>query len=257
MKFGTSLIISFLAIIALVAEVFLFGFFGMALELGGLSTGLGFASIFMSLLIITAATSVLAPVCAVTEMVANRFVDSSKLKHKKWFIKDIGTTLLAISLSLILIFSIVFVAYSMITLREFESKTEPSKSRFEIIVEEKVAKRDYLKNVKIEYFEVTEGYLTYENPKYASPKPAIKGKIKNYGDKSLDEVEITIYFLDANGQRIAETTYHPVNVHSFMGDDSPLKPNYVREFGYVVEDYTPSNWAKKAEAEITDIEFSD
>lgn len=81
------------------------------------------------------------------------------------------------------------------------------------------------------------------------------GEIKNLGDRTLREVEITIYFLDKDDKPIFEETYHPVLVTRFsLGDNEPLKPNYSTKFGYS-PDNVPSDWAKKVRAKITNIEF--
>lgn len=85
---------------------------------------------------------------------------------------------------------------------------------------------------------------------------AVFGEIKNNGDKTLKEVEITFYCLDKNGKIVFEKEYHPVLVseYSFMDDNLPMKPNYSRRFGCRLDD-APSDWNKKVRAIVTDIEF--
>lgn len=81
------------------------------------------------------------------------------------------------------------------------------------------------------------------------------GEIKNLGDRTLKEVEITIYFLDKNDKSIFEKIHRPVLVTEFsFSDNDPLKPNYSRKFGYTTDD-VPSEWAKKVKAKVTNIEF--
>ena len=84
----------------------------------------------------------------------------------------------------------------------------------------------------------------------------ISGIIRNLGNRTLNKVEIIIYFLDKDGMPIFEETYSPVWVseYSFGVSNKPLKPNYSRRFGYSIDD-VPSDWAKKIKAEITDIRF--
>ncbi len=114
-------------------------------------------------------------------------------------------------------------------------------------------KQAYIKNVILKDFKVSEG------KKYGFGKtvPGVFGTIVNNGDRSLKEVEITVYFLNDEGTIIGEEDFHPVLVseYSFGEDNKPLKPNYVKDFGYSVEDYAPSSWSKKAKAKITNIEF--
>jgi len=108
-------------------------------------------------------------------------------------------------------------------------------------------KQAYIDKVKITRLEVAKAVLR---------GLGVFGEIKNLGNRSLKEVEITIYFLDKNGKPIFEETYHPVLVteYSFGDRNKPLKPNYTRKFGYSTDD-VPSDWAKKVQAKITDIEF--
>jgi len=86
----------------------------------------------------------------------------------------------------------------------------------------------------------------------------ISGIIRNLGNRTLNKVEIIIYFLDKDGMPIFEETYSPVWVseYSFGTSNKPIKPNYSRRFGYSIDD-VPSDWAKKVKAEITDIRFED
>jgi len=82
------------------------------------------------------------------------------------------------------------------------------------------------------------------------------GEVKNLGDRTLKEVEITIYCLDKNGKTIFEKTYRPVLVseYSLFGDNKPLKPKYSKKFGVKLDD-APSDWARKVKVKVTDIEF--
>ncbi len=84
----------------------------------------------------------------------------------------------------------------------------------------------------------------------------IYGEIKNNGDRTLKEVEITTYCLDKNEKVVFESSYHPVLVseYSFMRDNTPLKPNYSRRFGYKLND-APSDWSKKVKVAVTDVKF--
>jgi hypothetical protein len=118
-------------------------------------------------------------------------------------------------------------------------------------------KTEYIKNsVKLEDVEVGEGYGQFDMPGYDKKKPTVQGKLRNTGDQILEKVQITVYFLDSTGTRIGEKEYYPISAYSILGDKTPLKPNYVRDWGYVVED-VPSGWDKKVEVLVTDITFED
>ena len=120
-------------------------------------------------------------------------------------------------------------------------------------VEEKQA---YIDNVVL-YDLQSKYYETYLEKKI----PGVEFKIKNKGDKTLKEVEVTVYFKDASGTIIAEKSYHPVLVtkYSFSGGNKPLKPNYIWQMEggkFYKADSVPSEWKEGAvSAKITNIEF--
>lgn len=92
--------------------------------------------------------------------------------------------------------------------------------------------------------------------------PGVVFKIKNIGDKSLDKIEVTVYFKDSNGSVIAEEDYFPVLVSEYsLSDSKPLKPGYIwqMESGrFYSAKSVPSEWKEgSAEAKITDIRFSE
>ena len=82
------------------------------------------------------------------------------------------------------------------------------------------------------------------------------GEVKNTGDRTLKKVEITIYCLGPDGKPVFEKTYTPVLVNDMTFSDShlPLKPGYSRPFGVKLDD-APSEWTKKVDVKVTDIEF--
>lgn len=108
-------------------------------------------------------------------------------------------------------------------------------------------KQNYLQFVKVNKVEVGQTVLQ---------EPGVFGEVKNTGDRTLTKVEITIYFLDKQGQPIFEKQFPAVIVGSgaFMRDDKPLKPGYSQKFGVKADD-APSEWAKTVTVKITDVEF--
>ena len=117
----------------------------------------------------------------------------------------------------------------------------------------KEAKQQYIRDhLMLEHFRVGTG----SRLGFGEPEPAVFGTIRNHGDSTLTRVEITVYFLGADGKPIGEKQFSPVLVTQFsFSDKGPLKPGYVRDFGYVVRDDAPSGWGRKARAEITSIQF--
>lgn len=108
-------------------------------------------------------------------------------------------------------------------------------------------KQAYVDNVKIGDLEVGKAVLG---------GLGVFGEVKNLGDRTLTKVEITIYFLDKDGNPIFEKTYCPVLVSEWsFGDRAQfLKSGYSRKFGVKADD-VPSDWAKKVKVKVTDIEF--
>lgn len=89
--------------------------------------------------------------------------------------------------------------------------------------------------------------------------PGALFRLRNTGGRSLDKVEVTVYFKDAQGQVIAEEEYIPVLVSefSFSGDNKPLKPGYVWQMEkgkFYSAKSVPSEWQEgNIEASLTDI----
>ena len=90
--------------------------------------------------------------------------------------------------------------------------------------------------------------------------PGVDFKIKNKGQRSLDEVQVTVIFYDKDGNAIAEDEFYPVLVSGF-DNDPPLRPGYIwqQERGrFYSAKSVPTEWeAGKATAKVTAIEFSD
>jgi len=117
-------------------------------------------------------------------------------------------------------------------------------------------KRTYLKSVVLYDFKA-KYYKTYSE----KTVPGIEFKLTNKGNRTLNEVEVTVYFKDASGTIIAEEDYHPVLVtkYSFGGNNKPLKPNYIWQMErgkFYKADSVPTEWKEgAATAKITNIEF--
>lgn len=80
------------------------------------------------------------------------------------------------------------------------------------------------------------------------------GEVKNNGERTLKEVEVTIYCLGSDGKPVFEKTYHPVLVSDFaFGEEGKvLKPGYSRTFGVKLND-APSDWKGKVDVKVTKI----
>jgi hypothetical protein len=116
----------------------------------------------------------------------------------------------------------------------------------------------YLKN-SIELYDFR---ASYHEPKYEAKTAGVEFKLKNKGNRTLDKVEVTIFFKNAKGQIIAEENYSPVFVthYSFSRDNNPLKPGYIWQLergSYYPAKRVPDEWKEgSAQAQITDIVFA-
>ncbi len=115
-------------------------------------------------------------------------------------------------------------------------------------------KQAYIKNVVLYDFKAK-----YYKKQYSEDwVPGVNFKLKNKGNRTLKEVDVTVYFKDANGTIIAEETYYPVLVTKYS-DNKPLKPNYIWQLErnkFYKADSVPSEWKEGAvSAKITNIEF--
>jgi len=84
--------------------------------------------------------------------------------------------------------------------------------------------------------------------------PGVFGEIKNTGDRTVVEVEITVHCLDHDGKPVHEERFYPVLATARFRPTKPLKPNYTEKFGYSLED-APSDWSKQVTVKVTDIRF--
>ncbi len=151
---------------------------------------------------------------------------------------------------------------------EGEKKLEAAKLKYEAIFKldgkaiyagEKINQL----NKDIEHFKEAQAYIDkveVRNLEVADSMfegKGVFGEIKNLGDRTLTQVEITIFFLDDAGKDIYEKKYHPVMVSdfSFGSSNEPLKPNYSTKFGCKTEG-APSEWPGKVRVQVTDLKFA-
>lgn len=107
----------------------------------------------------------------------------------------------------------------------------------------------YISNIAVTKVEVAKTILN---------EPGVFGEIKNNGDRTLDKIEITVYYLDSQGNPVSEKTFTPVNEGAQtygMSDASALKPRYGRKFGYEAKE-APSDWSKKVNVQVTKVQFA-
>ena len=230
----SSLIILFLCIIALVAEVALFTLFGTAASLSNPATGARIMMVGSFLLLYTILIGVASLVSLLLAAVSNNNAAGYKVLKN----------------TIVWGFIVLFVIGSV----SFIASGKHSKDADKIATEEDStipkgdSKLGYLEKLEVRNIKISQDW---------SGNDGVFGDIKNHGDKTLTKVEITVYALDSNGMAVFEKTFNPVLVSSYsFNNEGPLKPNYSRSFGYRM-DGAPSEWAKKVDIKITDIEFEE
>jgi hypothetical protein len=125
-------------------------------------------------------------------------------------------------------------------------------------IEEYHVKQEYIPNVSLYDLEA-KFYTTFSKNRV----PGVKFKLKNNGDRLLQEVEVTVYFKNADGTVIAEERYHPVLAmkKSYSGDQVILKKNYIwqmEEGNFYKADGVPTEWKEGAvDAKVTNIKFAE
>jgi hypothetical protein len=118
----------------------------------------------------------------------------------------------------------------------------------------KAAKTDYINN-SIELYDFKSGY----HETYDGTFPGVEFKLRNKGKCALREVDVTVYFLDRNGEVISEKTFYPVL--SSDHEDEQLKPGYIWQLErgkFYSAKNVPTEWVTgHAYGKITDIEFAE
>ncbi len=111
-------------------------------------------------------------------------------------------------------------------------------------------KQAYIKKLTLKDVKV----FDYDEYGLGKKEKAFKGVLVNDGDKTLSEVEITVYMYDKENNIIAEEQFYPIS-ESFIEKKKPFKPKFVKDFGWKLEKYAPTGWSGKIKVEVTDIKF--
>lgn len=113
-----------------------------------------------------------------------------------------------------------------------------------------------------EHLELYDVSAEFKDSMFDGTVPAVIFKIRNGGERSLDKVEVTVYFKDGHGNVIAEEDYSPVLVtrYSVSGGNKPLRPGYIWQMEqgkFYAAKQVPSEWKEGSiDASITDIRFT-
>jgi hypothetical protein len=240
MKIGVGILIFFVALIALVAEIILYFIFGFGAAVSGNASSVaGIAAFFVWLMIMTVVVGVGSPIAALIEQL-------TKKPNISIYILLPTVGLIGLGLGMILLFG-TYRANEYSQNKPVALTNQNSNSSNAALVTSD-ADSQYIDKIQIRNLEVGTTVLR---------EPGVFGELKNTGDRTVKRVDVTIYFLDKNGNAVSEKEYSPIfqTEYNFGGSDtSPLKPNHSRKFGYRADD-APSDWARKVKAKVTKVEL--
>jgi hypothetical protein len=116
-------------------------------------------------------------------------------------------------------------------------------------------KKSYMANLELKNLTVGKGKKFL----FGSPNPGLFATLTNKGNRTLNEVEITVYFYNGKGAIVSEKKLFPVSVSKYRAgrDNDPLKPKKAKKVGYLVKEFAPPSWAGKVQMRVTDIKFKE
>lgn len=159
-------------------------------------------------------------------------------------------------------------AKQLVELEQLHSENEQLKKKLDLYRSEVNSKAEqgsnYNSTVEEEYInnllEVYDFKAAWMNSLLDGKVPGVVFKIKNKGQKTISEIEVTVYFNDGKGNNIAEESYHPV-YDSITSDYKELKPNYTFQLEsdrFYSTKTVPEEWKSgNATIEITNIKFKE
>ena len=114
-------------------------------------------------------------------------------------------------------------------------------------------KKAYMANLELKNLTVGKGKRFL----FGSPNPGLFATLTNKGNKTLNEVEITVYFYNGKGAIVSEKKLYPVSVSKYRPgrDNDPLKSQKSKKVGYLVKEFAPPSWAGKVQMRVTGIIF--
>ena len=83
---------------------------------------------------------------------------------------------------------------------------------------------------------------------------AIFGEIYNMGEKTISIAEMSVEFLNEDGEVSKIHKFFPVNKFSFR-ESLPLNPGKSKEFGFPIDDIVPEDWDGTFTSRLTELIF--
>ena len=117
------------------------------------------------------------------------------------------------------------------------------------------AKKAYMANMQLGKLTVGKG----KKYRFGSPNPGVFATLVNKGNRTLNQVEVTVYFYNKKGAIVSEKKLYPVSVSKYRPgrDNDPLQPQKAKKIAYLVKEFAPPSWAGKVQMRVTDIIFKE
>ena len=114
-------------------------------------------------------------------------------------------------------------------------------------------KKAYMEDMELKNLTVGKGKKFL----FGSPNPGLFATLTNKGNRTLNEVEVTVYFYNGKGAIVSEKKLYPVSVSKYRPgrDNDPLQSQKSKKVGYLVKEFAPSSWAGKVQMRVTNIMF--
>jgi hypothetical protein len=181
-------------------------------------------------------------IVALLTFVVGYFVGREHLKYE--FRQSMETAMAGIGTA----FSSAFTGTDKAPIVQPSAPVGPSKEE----LTEAAAKSEYIRD----FITLSDITAAYKEQGFDGNVPVVKGKLKNVGTKTLTRVKVVAYFKDKDGKTIYENDFPAVFVGGFSSGDTPLKPNYIKDFGFKSKD-CPKEWSEgSVDVVISDIEFA-
>lgn len=111
----------------------------------------------------------------------------------------------------------------------------------------------------IDLYDIESGYIeTFGGDRSAG----IRFKVRNNSDLDLSKVQVRVYYMDSDGNKIHDKSFTPVMVTEFsFGNNEPLRAGYIfqmPERQYYTSDSVPNEWEEgNVSVSVIDIEIMD
>jgi hypothetical protein len=119
------------------------------------------------------------------------------------------------------------------------SRSETALSHKSELQEYRKAQEEYVNHISVRNIHVTKSLYGWSG----------SAELKNTGNRTVDFVKVTLYYLGRDGRPVYEQREYPINTLK-----TPLRPGYSRRFEVELHD-PPSDWDQKLTMTVSDIDI--